>query len=101
MACRRQTRLWTGLALALMLVTVPAASALASADVRFVNARGGSDPVTLEATVGGQTVAVGGATAFGDATDPISVPAGDAPLKLSDGGASASLDKPLAEGAGY
>jgi hypothetical protein len=101
MAWRRHTKLWIGLAFALMLVTVPAASARASAEIRFVNARGGSDAVSLEATVAGQAVPIGGATAFGDSTDRASVPFGDATLKLSGADASATIDKPLADGASY
>lgn len=82
-----------------MLVTGPAASALASAEVRFVNARGGSDSLGLEVTVGGQTTPVGTSIPFGEVSDPVSVPPGDAELTLT--GSGTSLDKPLADGAGY
>jgi hypothetical protein len=87
-----------------MLVTVPAASALASTEVRLVNARGGSDPVRLEVTVADQRIPAGGATAFADVSDPATVPSGAARLSLTGGsgsGASASLDKELADGASY
>jgi Domain of unknown function (DUF4397) len=83
-----------------MLVTSPAASALASSRIRLVNARGGADEVRLEVSVGGQTSSVGDATAFGRVGDPVSVPSGDATLSLEDGG-SAEQEKTLAEGASY
>ena len=87
-----------------MLVALPAASALASARVKLVNARGGDAPVRLEVTVAGQRAPVGGATAFGRAGDAVEVPAGDAELKLTGGtgsGVSALVRKPLADGASY
>jgi hypothetical protein len=83
-----------------MLVGLPAASARASADVRLVNASGAADSLTLQVAVGGQTFTAGGATAFGDTSDAVTVPAGDAKLSLTDG-SEASLAKPLADGAGY
>jgi hypothetical protein len=94
-----------GLALApLMLVAVPATSAVASSEVRFVNASGGSDPLRLEVDVGGQRVPAGGPTAFGDATDHATVPSGDAQLSLVAGAGSnagATLDKVLADAGSY
>jgi hypothetical protein len=105
MAGHRQTTLCIGLALAaLMLVALPAASAMANAEVRLVNARGGSDPVRLEVTVAGQTVPAGGATAFGKSSESVSVPAGDAQLSLvggTDSAEAAAVDKTLADGASY
>jgi hypothetical protein len=101
MAIRRRTASFLGLALAtLMLVALPAASASASAELRLVNARGGSDPVSLQVAVAGTTVMTG-AAAFGDSSDPITVATGDAVLSLTGGKGSASVDKPLAEGARY
>ena len=87
-----------------MLVALPAASALASADVRLVNASGAPDPLTLQVAVGGQTLPAGGATAFGETSDAVTVAPGDAKLSLSgDGGSDeqASIEKPLADGASY
>ena len=84
-----------------MLVVVPAASALADARVRFVNAAGGSDPVQLQATVGGKEVAIGGATAFGQATGFTSVPAGDAEFSLSGGGKAPPAKQTLQDGRSY
>jgi hypothetical protein len=87
-----------------MLVTVPAASALASAEVRFVNAYGGADPVRLEVTVADQRTPVGGPTAFGDVAEHATVPSGDSQLSLVAGegsDASTTLDKTLAEGGSY
>jgi hypothetical protein len=80
-----------------MLVVGPVASALGSAQVRLINARGGADAVTLEASVGGQTVAIGAATPFGQASEPTEVPAGAA--QFSDGESEA--EKALADGGSY
>jgi hypothetical protein len=83
---------------AVMLVVGPVAAALGSAQVRLINARGGADAVSLEATVGGQTVAIGAATPFAQASELTEVAAGEA--EFSDGG-----DKPatetLADGRSY
>jgi hypothetical protein len=87
-----------------MLVTVPATSALASSQVRFVNARGGDAPLRLEVTVADQRVPAGGATQFGDASEHATVPSGDAQLSLVGGAgsdAAATLDKALADGGSY
>ena len=84
-----------------MLVVVPAASASADARVRFVNAAGGSDAVQLQATVGGKDVAIGGATAFGQATDFTSVPAGDAEFSLTGGGKAPPAKQTLQNGRSY
>ena len=81
-----------------MLVVGPVASALGSAQVRLINARGGADPVSLEAGVGGQTVAIGAATPFGQASEFTEVPPGEA--EFSDGGESEAAET-LAEGASY
>src|SRR3954447_20064400 len=97
MVAGRAHRGCIGLLLAmLMLVTAPAASAIAAAKVRFVNARGGSGSVTLQVKAGGKTVSVGGATAFGASSAQASVPAGNVKLTLSGAkqpaGTSASFD---------
>jgi hypothetical protein len=83
---------------AVMLVVGPVAAASGSAEVRFINARGGADDVSLEATVGGQTVAIGAATPFGQASELTEVPAGEA--EFSDGGDKTATES-LADGASY
>lgn len=96
---RRSMLLVAACALAgVMLVVGPVASALASAQVRLINARGGEDSVSLEATVGGQSVAIGAATPFGEASEFTDVPAGQA--EFSDGG-EGSVQQDLAEGGSY
>ena len=100
MAWRRGTHITLGVALAaLMLMTVPAASALANARVRFVNARGGDGSVTLTVSVGGRATSAGGAIPFGAVSELTDVPPGTAKLSLAGG--KASLDKTLADGATY
>jgi hypothetical protein len=85
-----------------MLVTVPAASALASAEVRFVNARGGPEPLQLEVSVAGQSTPAGDPLAFGDAGDHVTVPSGEARLSVVAGGdETATLDKVLADAGSY
>ena len=81
-----------------MLVVGPVASALGSAQVRVINARGGADAVSLEAAVGGQTVEIGAATPFGQASEFTEVPAGEA--EFSDG-ADSTAGEALAEGGSY
>jgi hypothetical protein len=101
---RRQTMLVFLALAALMLVALPAASAMASASVRLVNARGGSDPVSLSVTVGGQKTPVGAATTFGQAGELTTVPAGEAQLALTGGSgssASVSVQKTLTDGDSY
>jgi hypothetical protein len=83
-----------------MLVTAPAANALASTTVRFVNARGGSGSLGLEVAAGGRRIPAGSA-AFGQSSGAVSVPAGEATLALSGSGASAKVKRTLSNGAGY
>ena len=84
-----------------MLVVVPAATAFGDARVRFVNAAGGSDAVQLQATVGGKQAAIGGATAFGQATEFTPVPAGEAQFALSGGGKAPPAKQTLQNGRSY
>jgi hypothetical protein len=97
MALRGRNRLYIGLSLAfLMLVMGPAAAALASANVRLVNARGGS-PVSLQVSVNGQKTPAGSAVAYAQVGALASVPAGNA--QLSVGGKS--VTKQLSDGKSY
>ena len=97
MALRGRNTLFIGLALAiLMLVMGPAAAALASAQVRLINARGGS-AVSLQVSVDGKKTPAGSALGFAQVGALASVPAGQA--QLSVGGNSAS--KRLADGESY
>src|SRR3954447_17113490 len=98
---RRDTKVYACLALALvMLVALPAASAVASVKVRLVDARGGANPVRLSVSVGvEQNSARAG---WGQASDFVVVPPGDAELALSGGsGKPARARKQLADGASY
>lgn len=83
---------------AVMLVMGPVAAASGSAQVRVINARGGADAVSLEASVGGQTVAIGAATPFGQASELTEVPAGEA--EFSDGG-DKTASETLEDGKSY
>jgi uncharacterized protein DUF4397 len=97
MALRGRNTLSIGLALAfLMLVMGPAAAALASAQVRLVNARGASG-VSLQVAVNGQKTAAGSPLGYGQVGALANVPAGSA--QLSVGGKSVS--ERLADGKSY
>jgi hypothetical protein len=97
MAPRGRDKLLIGCAIALLTVVMgPAASAFGSAQVRLVNARGGS-PVALTVTVDGKKVSAGAAVAYGQAGASASIPAGQA--QLSVGGKSAG--EQLSDGHGY
>jgi hypothetical protein len=97
MAPRVRNKVLIGCALAVLMVVMgPAAEALAGAQVRLVNARGGS-PISLEVTVSGKKVAAGGSVGFAQAGALASVPAGQA--QLTAGGKSAS--KQLSDGSSY
>src|SRR3954453_15236613 len=101
MSWRRETRIGIGLTLTiLMLVAGPAAKALASAQLRFVNARGGDGAVGLRVAAGGQSTSAASAEPYGQAGELVSVPSVDAKLSLS-GGASPTLKHTLADGASY
>jgi hypothetical protein len=96
---RRQIRLSASVMLAaVMLVVVPAASALANARVRLVNARGSADSLNLQVKSGGTEVPAG-AAAFGQAGGYASVPNGEAQFTLTSGKGSASEN--LENGASY
>ena len=97
MALRVRKTLYLGLVLAaLMLVAGPAAGALASAQIRLVNARGGS-AVSLQVSVGGKKVTAGSAVSYGQAGALAAVPAGQA--KILVGGQD--VTKQLANGRSY
>lgn len=97
MALRGRNTLYIGLLLAsLMLVTGPAAQALASAQVRLINARGGS-PVALQVAVNGNKTSAGSALGYAQVGALANVPAGNA--QLSVGGKS--VTKRLADGKSY
>lgn len=105
MSASRAYRTAFSLPLAVMIVVMsPAAGALANAKLRFVNARGGSDPVRLEVSAGGQRTPVGGITAFGQAGAAVSVPSGETKLTLVGGsgsGVSVAKSTRLENGASY
>jgi hypothetical protein len=100
------SRLGIGLLLAIvMLVGGPAASALATAKVRLVNARPGSHPIDLKVVVGGAAPPSVGPAAFGQVTPYASVPAGTASigiasLRTSDGNPN-QVHEQLADGIRY
>ena len=97
MAAHIRNKLSIGLLLAsLMLVTGPAAQALASAQVRLINARGGS-PVALQVTVKGSKTSAGSALGYAQVGALANVPAGNA--QFSVGGKS--VTKRLADGKSY
>ena len=97
MALRKRNTLYIGLALAiLMLVMGPAAGALASAQVRLVNARGGS-AVALQVSVNGQKTSAGSPLGYAQVGALASVPAGNAELTV----AGKTVTKQLADGDSY
>jgi hypothetical protein len=73
--------------------------------VRLVNARAGSQPVTLEVAIGGMRAPGGGPAAFGDATPYARVSPGSATLTLTAGGSgsasAATATEQLVDGAKY
>jgi hypothetical protein len=88
----------------LMLMGGPAASALANAKLRLVNARPGSQPVGLKVTVGTATPPQVGHAAYGQVTPYVSVPSGTAKIALTGGGgraSSAQTSEELVDGARY
>lgn len=81
-----------------MLTAGPAASAWATAKLRLVNARPGSEAVALTAN----GAPAGDRTAFGGATPYATVPSGSVKVALGGGAnASASATEQLADGARY
>jgi hypothetical protein len=88
-----------------MLVGGPAASALATAKVRLVNARPGSHPVGLKVVLGTAAPPPVGPAAFGQVTPYVNVAAGTAHIGLSglqssDGNPN-QVDQQLVDGARY
>src|SRR3954454_2452693 len=97
MAPRVRIRAVFACAIAVLMVEMTAAAtASASAQVRLVNARGGS-PVTLEVTVGGKKTTAGSAVAYGQAGALTSVPSGAATLSV----AGKTASETLADGGSY
>ena len=94
------SRIVIGLSLAiLMLLGGPAALASASAKVRLVNARAGSQAVGLKVVVSGSAAPSIGPASFGQVTPYANVSAGSAQISLS--GASAKTTKQLSDGTRY
>src|SRR5215213_185383 len=109
MARRRGLSITLGAALAaVILLAVAAASAQAATRARLVNARGGSDPVTLVVSAGGGDSTAGSSVtsvgrepvAYGEAGDFVDVPSGSVKLSLKDGG-SKEAEATLTDGASY
>jgi hypothetical protein len=87
-----------------MLVTGPAASASASARLRLIDARPGSDTVRLDVAVGSQRTPAGGETRYGQVTPYVNVAPGTATLELMSGGgssAAAEASQELVDGVSY
>src|SRR3954447_17462615 len=88
------SRFVIGLLLAiLMLVGGPAASALATAKVRLVNARPGSQAVTLKVVEGSSAPPTFGDAAYGQVTPYVKVPPGSAQIAISGLPSSADASK--------
>jgi hypothetical protein len=101
------SRFVIGLSLAiLMLVGGPAASAMATAKVRLVNARPGSQPVGLKLIEGGAAPPTFGEAAYGQVTPYVKVPPGSAQITISGltsstGGPKAQTTEQLEDGHSY
>ena len=101
------SRFVIGLSLAiLMLVGGPAASALATAKVRLVNARPGSQAVSLKILQGSAVPPTFGNAAYGQVTPYVKVPPGRAQITISGlssstGGAKAQTTQLLEDGHSY
>src|SRR4051794_6533343 len=88
------SRFVIGLSLAiLMLVAGPAASAMATAKVRLVNARPGSQPVSLKIVEGSAAPPTFGDAAYGQVTPYVKVSAGSAQIGISGLPSSADASK--------
>ena len=90
----------------LMLVGLPAASALASAKVRLVNARPGAQAVGLKVLIGDAPPPEIGEAAYGQVTPYVNVTPGSASLTISGlsgstGGADAQTTEQLVDGKRY
>jgi hypothetical protein len=91
MALRKRNTPLIGLAIAsLMLVMGPAAQASGTAQVRLINARGGS--ATLQVTVDGKQASAGSAVGYGQAGASASVPTGEAKMTVAGKSVSTRLD---------
>src|SRR3954449_10660454 len=101
------SRFVIGLSLAIvMLVIGPAASALATAKVRLVNARPGSQAVSLKVVQGSAAPPTFGDAAYGQVTPYVKVPPGSAQIAISGlssstGGAEAQTTEQLEDGQSY
>src|SRR4051812_26489176 len=99
------SKLYIGFSLVvLMLVGLPATSALANAKVRLVNARPGAAPVGLKVVVGTAPPPAVGQASFGQVTPYVRVPTGTAQLSLTGGrghAKSGQTSAELADGANY
>src|SRR4051794_31285860 len=101
------SRFVIGLSLAiLMLVGGPAASALATAKVRLVNARPGGQAVSLKIIQGTAAPPEFGDAAYGQVTPYVKVPPGSANITISGlssstGGAKAQTTEQLEDGHSY
>jgi hypothetical protein len=101
------SRFVIGLSLAIvMLVIGPAASALATAKVRLVNARPGSDAVSLKVVQGSAAPPTFGDAAYGQVTPYVKVPPGSAQITISGlssstGGPEAQTTEQLEDGQSY
>jgi hypothetical protein len=88
------SRFVIGLSLAIvMLVIGPAASALATAKVRLVNARPGSQPVSLKIIEGSAAPPTFGDAAYGQVTPYVKVSSGSAEISISGLPSSADASK--------
>jgi hypothetical protein len=98
------SRFVIGLSLAIvMLVAGPAASALASARVRLVNARPGSSAVGLKVVVGTAAPPMIGQASYGQVTPYAKVSSGSAQIAISglSGGPGAQTTEQLQDGQDY
>src|SRR4051812_49503483 len=101
------SRFVIGLSLAiLMLVGGPAASALATAKVRLVNARPGGQAVSLKIIQGTAVPPTFGDAAYGQVTPYVKVPPGSAQITISGlssstGGAKAQTTEQFEDGHSY
>jgi hypothetical protein len=88
--------------LAAMLLLLSAASAFASASVRFVHAVPGAEPATLNVSVGGGRLSTG-PVSFGAASAPLSVAAGTtAKMTAASGGKTLAVnEQTLEDGKSY
>lgn len=84
----------------LMLLAVPAASALGAAQVRFVHTVPGAGPQQLEASAGGRATAIGGPVGFGQVGGYAKAPSGEVSLRIR-GAEGSRTSQRLRKGARY